>query len=90
VSGGVTGGVIVRNPAVLWRSTSRGPVVLAPDDETAETLGGLGALVWELLDEPTDLDSLRDAVTALGPDPVPDDIAAAVAELRAVGLLEPA
>jgi hypothetical protein len=80
--------VIVRNAAVLWRSTSRGPVVLAPAHDAAEELGGMGAVVWELLDEPMDLDALRAAVTGLGLDPTSVD--AAVLELRAIGMLDPA
>ncbi len=43
-----------RNPQVLWRSTSRGPVVLAPHHEQPDRLGGMAAVVWELLDEPLD------------------------------------
>ena len=83
-------GVIARRRAVLWRSTSRGPVVLAPADDTAATLGGLGAVVWELLDAPTHLESLQDAVDRMGLESTSVDVTAAVAELRAVGLLDPA
>ena len=54
-----------RNPEVLWRSTSQGPVVLIPGRELPTRLGGLAAVVWEVLDEPLDLDGLRDATEAM-------------------------
>lgn len=51
-----------RNPAVLWRSTSRGPVVLGPDRDEPERLGGLAAVVWEVLDHPLDAGGLQEEV----------------------------
>jgi hypothetical protein len=54
-----------RNPTVLWRSTSQGPVLLAVDDEAPTRLHGLAAVVWEVLDQPLDADALRDEVADL-------------------------
>ncbi len=54
-----------RNPAVLWRSTSRGPVLLVPGHDDPERLGGLAAVVWEVLDEPLDLEALCDEAMSL-------------------------
>lgn len=66
--------MIHRSAAVLWRSTSRGPVVLVPGREHAAVLDGLGALVWELLDEPMTIDALAAAVAeAVGSRTRPDD-----------------
>jgi hypothetical protein len=54
-----------RNPCVLWRSTSRGPVVLVPGHDDPERLGGLAALVWEVLDEPLTLEALHEEAMGL-------------------------
>ena len=54
-----------RNPAVLWRSTSQGPVVLAPGRQLPTRLSGLAAVVWEVLDEPLDAARLTDEVEAM-------------------------
>ena len=56
-----------RNPTVLWRSTTSGPVVLPLDAPSPELLGGLAAVLWELLDAagvPDDLE--RDAEAFVG------------------------
>ena len=56
-----------RNPAVLWRSTSQGPVVLVPGRELPDARSsGLAAVVWEVLDEPLDADALQDEVASRG------------------------
>jgi hypothetical protein len=54
-----------RHPEVLWRSTSQGPVVLLPDREDPTRLGGLAAVVWELLDRPLTIDELADEAMRL-------------------------
>jgi len=54
-----------RNPQVLWRSTSRGPVLLGPDDETPQRLDGPAAIVWEVLDAPLDPSAIEDEVAAV-------------------------
>lgn len=54
-----------RHPAVLWRSTSLGPVVLIPGKDDPDQLGGLAAVVWEVLDAPTDEVSLRAEVATM-------------------------
>ncbi len=76
-----------RNPAVLWRSTSRGPVLLAPGPADPERLEGLASVVWEVLDEPCDTDALGRSVAALLGDE--RDVTSAVEELLAAGLVEP-
>ena len=56
-----------RNPTVLWRSTTSGPVVLPADVPSPELLGGLAAVLWELLDVPAVADELeRDAEAIVG------------------------
>lgn len=54
-----------RNPGVLWRSTSRGPLVLLPDRDDPERLGGLAAVVWEVIDGPLDEEALQEEVAAV-------------------------
>jgi hypothetical protein len=76
-----------RNPSVLWRSTSQGPVVLGADEEAPTRLHGLAAVVWEVLDEPLDADGLRDEVATVLDDP--PDLTACLAELVEATLLVP-
>lgn len=79
-----------RAPEVLWRSTSLGPVVLAPTADTPDHLGGLGALVWELLDEPMGDDALGSAIAELVPGdgrPTDESIAEALRMLSDEGLV---
>jgi hypothetical protein len=76
---------LARNPEVIWRSTSRGPVLLAPTWGEARLLGGAAALVWEVLDEPLTDDALALAVAPLGS--AGGTVAAAVEELEAGGLV---
>jgi len=81
----------VRVPEVLWRSTSRGPVVLPRASDDAELLGGLGAVVWELLDVPS---TEGDLVAALSDFAFADElpttsvVSSALGELRERGLVE--
>lgn len=72
-----------RNPAILWRSTSRGPVVLAPAADTPERLGGAAAVVWEVLDRPMTAAALASAVTAVIGQEL--EVTRALDELRAAG-----
>jgi hypothetical protein len=69
-----------RNPAVLWRSTSQGPVVLVPGRELPTRLSGLAAVVWEVLDEPLDAGRLADEVAGVLDDR--PDLGRCLAELR--------
>ena len=78
--------VYVRRAEVLWRSTSAGPVVLAPDWGTPEHLQGAAALVWEVLDMPLDAGTVEAEVRALVPGA--DQIATALAELVERRLVE--
>jgi hypothetical protein len=54
-----------RNPEVLWRSTSRGPVLLAPAMEHPQLMSGLAAVVWELLEHPASLPDLKRVVAEI-------------------------
>ena len=73
-----------RNPEVLWRSTSRGPVVLLGDREPAR-LHGAAAVVWELLDDVMDRATVEaEARTVIGTAP---DVGPALDELVAQGLV---
>jgi hypothetical protein len=74
-----------RNPAVLWRSTSQGPVVLIPGRDLPTRLSGLAAVVWEVLDEPLDQGALQDEVATVV-DGRPD-LTACLAELADASLV---
>ena len=76
-----------RHPEVLWRSTSRGPVLLRPDDVDAEVIGGVAAAVWEVLDAPLTDVEVNDAIREMVGDGGLDD-AAALAELEAALLVQ--
>ena len=74
-----------RRSDVVWR--------LGPDRVLARRIGsdgldlvGAAALVWVALDEPTDLEGLSAELCGLSDEPI--DVAAAVAELEAAGLIE--
>lgn len=75
-----------RNPAVLWRSTSRGPVVLIPGRDDPERLGGIAAVVWEVLDHPMDETELGREVSALI-DPAPAGLRVCLATLVGAALV---
>ena len=75
-----------RNPSVLWRSTSRGPVLLGPDQDRPELLGGQAAVVWEVLDEPGTVADIAAAAQALVPSI--DGVDRAIDELRRLGLID--
>ena len=73
-----------RDPRVLWRSTSRGPVLLAPNQPQPELLGGAAAVVWEVLDDALTSEEIgRMAGELVGP----IDSTAAALDLSSRGLL---
>lgn len=75
-----------RHPEVLWRSTSQGPVILVPGRDDPDRLGGLAAVVWEVLDEPLDAERLLDELTTvLGHRP---ELTSCLETLLEAGLLE--
>lgn len=75
-----------RNPQVLWRSTSQGPVVLLADRDPVR-LGGVAAAVWEALDDPMDRAAVQAEVRALtGASP---DVSEALTALVEQGLVLP-
>ena len=75
-----------RNPQVLWRSTSHGPVVLLADRDPVR-LGGVAAAVWEVLDEAMDRAAVQAEVSALTGASL--DISEVLAELVDQGLVLP-
>ncbi|MEO7572229.1 MAG: hypothetical protein ABIX10_07315 [Acidimicrobiales bacterium] len=77
-----------RNPAVLWRSTSRGPVLFAPDALDPVRLEGLAALVWEVLDRSLLPVELISAIAALSPTSDVAGVESAVEELTERDLVE--
>jgi hypothetical protein len=76
-----------RNPAVLWRSTSLGPVVLIPGRELPTRLSGLAAVVWEVLDAPLAEAELGDEVARLLDERHP--LTTCLAELVEADLVQP-
>ncbi|MEQ1788506.1 MAG: hypothetical protein ABL966_15745 [Acidimicrobiales bacterium] len=74
-----------RHPAVLWRSTSLGPVVLIPGKDDPDQLGGLAAVVWEVLDDALTTAEVTAAVGAIvGEAP---DLSGALADMEAARLV---
>ena len=71
-----------RRPAVLWRSTLGGPVVLGPAQPEPVVLSGTAALVWEALDAPMTAAELASALGASPIEPV-------LARLSDDGLVSP-
>jgi hypothetical protein len=76
-----------RNPGVLWRSTSLGPVVLVPGRDLPTRLSGLAAVVWEVLDGTLADEDLDREVAQLLAEPV--DLAACLRELVEADLVVP-
>jgi hypothetical protein len=76
-----------RNPAVLWRSTSLGPVVLIPGRELPTRLSGLAAVVWEVLDDPLAAAELDGEVAQLLDESM--DLSGCLAELLEADLVVP-
>lgn len=68
-----------RNPAVLWRSTSLGPVVLLPGRELPTRLSGVAAVVWEVLDAALARNELDGEVAHVLDEPI--DLTACLEEL---------
>ncbi len=81
-----------RSSDLLWRDTGRHVLVLPPDvDGQVLVLGGGGAAVWRLLEEPRTLQELTEHFTnaSKSGQPVPDlaAVATCVDELAACGVL---
>lgn len=75
-----------RNPAVLWRSTSLGPVVLIPGRDLPTRLSGPAAVVWEVLDTPLAVAELEPEVGQLLDEPI--DLATCLAEMLVADLVQ--
>lgn len=52
-----------RHPRALWRRSSDRVIVLPPGQSDLLLLEGTGAVIWELLGEPTDEHQLVDLLT---------------------------
>ena len=77
-----------RSDAALWRRSVDAVVLLAPGADEPMVLPGTAAAVWDLLDEPTTLDGLVDAlarVYAADPETIAPDVVALLARLESVG-----
>jgi hypothetical protein len=55
---------VVRNPAVLWRRTLEGVMVLGGDADEVQVLEPPGDEIWAALGEPTDLVALAATLAA--------------------------
>jgi hypothetical protein len=75
-----------RNPRVLWRSSSLGPVLLTPHHDEPERLSGVAAVVWEVVER----SMTTEAIAAAARDIVEGaDVRPAIAELARLDLLQP-
>ncbi len=75
-----------RHPRALWRRSSDRIIVLPPDQAEPLLLEGTGAVIWELLAEPTDEHHLVDLLAeATGTDHaiIRPEVAAFLAQLAA-------
>ena len=61
-------------------------MLLGPDHDRPELLGGQAAVVWEVLDEPGTAADIARAALALVP--AVDDVDGAIDELRRLGLID--
>jgi hypothetical protein len=77
-----------RRDDVLWRRSLDAVILLPTEAEEPVTLPGTGAVVWDLLEEPTTLAELVETLTALygeAPSVVEHDVATLLAELEDLG-----
>ncbi len=80
-----------RDPAVLWRRSLDAALVLPPAADDPLTLAGTGAVLWDLLVEPTSTDDLVAALAAryrAAPSTVAADLGPVLAQLEAIGAIE--
>jgi Coenzyme PQQ synthesis protein D (PqqD) len=81
-----------RRAGVLWRRSLDTVVCLPPDETEPVTLAGTGPEVWDLLQTPhtsAELAAKLSARHGADPDVVAADVAPAVGQLAALGLIEP-
>jgi len=82
----------VRAAATLWRHSLDAVVLLPPGASDPLTLAGTGAILWELLEEPTSMGELVAALVArfdTDPDVVEADLLPVLDELVAIGAVTP-
>ena len=75
-----------RHPRALWRRSSDRVIVLPPGQSDLLLLEGTGAVIWELLEDPTDEHELVELLTrATGTDRdiIAPEVAAFLAQLEA-------
>lgn len=82
--------MVQRNPAVLWRRTLDGAVLLVPGRAEPLRLNATAAIVWDLLDEPATTAQLAAEVAEafdIASQEASADITAGVGALRDEGAL---
>ncbi len=78
--------MLARRPEVLWRRSSTGIIALVDDE--AVRLEPAASLVWDLLDEPAELESLHRRLAELGAaPPAPHELRAALDQMIERGVL---
>lgn len=78
-----------RPAASLWRDTGAHVVVLPVGEETeVKVLGGGGALVWRLLEQPQTVEELFRSFAAAGVPAPHDEVRACLSDLHEQGLIE--
>jgi coenzyme PQQ synthesis protein D (PqqD) len=81
-----------RNGQVLWRRTGDGAILAHVDDDGFERLSPTGAAVWELLAEPTTIETVSAELAEVfeGTEAAIDgDVATIIDQLVERGLVEP-
>ncbi|MDP2292809.1 MAG: PqqD family protein [Actinomycetota bacterium] len=79
-----------RSPRAVWRA-SKGMLVAAVPPNPPTRIAGSAALVWSQLAEPVTLDELVDRLarrTGVLPEALRSDVAALLAQLQPLGLVE--
>jgi hypothetical protein len=82
-----------RHPRAVWRRSPGRIVIAGARTDDVRVLGGLGVLVWEVLDRPATLEEIGAEVADaldVAPPAVHDGVRAALEELLAEGFLRKA
>jgi len=80
----VSGELLVRSPAMLWRNLGERVVLAPPGAEDFEELSPTAAAAWRMLEAPRTLPELTDALAAtyrVPPDDIVDDVRSLVEDL---------
>jgi len=79
-----------REPAAVWRWVGPAVVVSVRDDQAPQLIGGLGAVVWSLLEQPRTTEELLESMrppVADAPRPNPSSARLAMDQLMTAGVL---